>query len=305
MAMLCVAVEPDSTKCFCSVSECKKPVIARGLCSMHWARWRKHGDPTKGAFRALPPTCEVEGCENEARIRKGGKAVCIKHEQRFRKYGSFDLPVRAPKPWAICTIEGCGKPARTRGANLCDMHYCRRWRNEKDGNDRGFDLWKPEENIGHSHGYLLRYCPDHPLRQGKSGPREYEHRVVFYDEHGTGPFSCHWCGTTVTWDDMHVDHVNGDKQDNDLRNLVSSCALCNQWRGREKMIKTTRERRATKYTFQGVTKTAAEWAEDLGIDRRSLKARIKAGWPIERALTEKRGPTGPGRGSGRLKLSDF
>ena len=31
----------------CSVELCDRTSNARGWCSMHWKRWRKHGDPTK------------------------------------------------------------------------------------------------------------------------------------------------------------------------------------------------------------------------------------------------------------------
>lgn len=29
----------------CSVNECDRPVDAKGYCSKHYTRWRKHGDP--------------------------------------------------------------------------------------------------------------------------------------------------------------------------------------------------------------------------------------------------------------------
>jgi hypothetical protein len=33
------------TKVTCSINGCEKPFVARGWCSLHWKRWRKHGDP--------------------------------------------------------------------------------------------------------------------------------------------------------------------------------------------------------------------------------------------------------------------
>lgn len=33
----------------CSVEGCEKPHLARGWCGMHWARWRKWGDPLRGS----------------------------------------------------------------------------------------------------------------------------------------------------------------------------------------------------------------------------------------------------------------
>lgn len=29
----------------CSIEDCDRPEYGRGLCNMHWKRWRKHGDP--------------------------------------------------------------------------------------------------------------------------------------------------------------------------------------------------------------------------------------------------------------------
>ena len=39
-------------------------------------------------------------------------------------------------------------------------------------------------------------------------------------------------------------------------------------------------------TFEGVTKTIAEWAEQYGIGRSTLSQRIRNGWDIKRALTQ-------------------
>lgn len=40
-----------------------------------------------------------------------------------------------------------------------------------------------------------------------------------------------------------------------------------------------------KYTFNGETRTIAQWAESVGIAHESMRKRIKK-WPLERALTE-------------------
>ena len=39
-------------------------------------------------------------------------------------------------------------------------------------------------------------------------------------------------------------------------------------------------------TYQGETKCLAEWAEEVGICRRTLYYRVSCGWSIERSLTE-------------------
>jgi hypothetical protein len=186
-----------------------------------------------------------------------------------------------------CTNPSCQKVAMVAG--YCDGCYARIRRKGT------LEYFKPEEIKTHTHGYLLVFAPDHPLTMRHSGPREYQHRIVFYDANGEGPFNCHWCGCDVTWADMHVDHVNAIKDDNRIENLVASCAGCNQKRGHEKMIQTVRKRRAIWIEYNGQRKTLKEWADEIGIVRESLKFRLKSGWSIERALTTPRGITGPKR----------
>lgn len=38
----------------CTVDGCGRPVKGRGLCGMHYARWRKHGDPEAAAVKTGP-----------------------------------------------------------------------------------------------------------------------------------------------------------------------------------------------------------------------------------------------------------
>lgn len=44
-------------------------------------------------------------------------------------------------------------------------------------------------------------------------------------------------------------------------------------------------------TWNGTTRTVAEWADEVGMNADTLKHRIRKGWPIERALTEPVGHT--------------
>ena len=41
-------------------------------------------------------------------------------------------------------------------------------------------------------------------------------------------------------------------------------------------------------TFQGRTQSIAEWAKELDISKTALYQRIKAGWPVDKALTEQK-----------------
>jgi 5-methylcytosine-specific restriction endonuclease McrA len=186
----------------------------------------------------------------------------------------------------FCKISGCRKKANRVGAQLCEVHYYRMRRTGHYG-------IKVKSKLNHSHGYIISYVPGHPLGKNlKDKNRVFEHRVVFYTAFGDGPFSCHWCKKPITWGDMHIDHLDEIKTNNSIDNLVPSCPVCNQARGRNKMVRWSREHRAIKHTFNGVTKSRKEWADDLGISRESLRMRIRR-WPIELALTKPRSACGP------------
>lgn len=135
-----------------------------------------------------------------------------------------------------CSVEGCGNTSRNAsGRLLCEAHYMRLRRKGTT------DLKVPKPRLTHSHGYTILRCPNHPLASRRGSNHEYEHRVVFYDAHGEGPFDCHWCGQEVDWSNLHVDHLDDVKDHNDLINLVASCPTCNQARGAEKMRLTQRQ----------------------------------------------------------------
>lgn len=192
----------------------------------------------------------------------------------------------------LCSVIGCGCKVRSAGAVLCEKHYMR-LRRHGDVR-RKVDANPPEPVALHSHGYVMEYYPGHPLARGA---RVYQHRRVFFDAHGDGPFTCKWCGCNVSWDDMHVDHLNAVRDDNRIENLVASCASCNTGCERSMSADAARKRAKHRYELYGETLTAQQWASRIGISRNSLLARLAAGWPIERALTEARGSTGPKTGA--------
>jgi hypothetical protein len=83
-------------------------------------------------------------------------------------------------------------------------------------------------------GYRVVSCRGHSLAD-KSG-RVYEHRLVLFGAIGEGPHSCHWCGRKINWkrsegvSRLVVDHLNDERCDNRLENLVPSCVYCNSER---------------------------------------------------------------------------
>lgn len=191
-----------------------------------------------------------------------------------------------------CSVEGCGASVRSIGAGLCEKHYMRLRRNGHY--ERKSEVFPPAPELPHSHGYVAEHLPDHAL-WGETRGRIYQHRRVFFDHYGKGPFDCHWCGVLVTWGTMHVDHVNAVPSDNRIENLVPSCPACNVRRGNAKMKATHRAKSSAQIEWRGETRCISEWAERIGITATSLRWRLDNGWTFERAMSEGRGKTGPRR----------
>jgi hypothetical protein len=112
----------------CSVEGCLRPSLKRTLCSSHYQRWQKYGDPHGGgAFRNrrrdIRQICAVETCSEEAHAR----GWCSAHYSRWRKYGDPLGVGSVPHNHLpdVCRIAGCSRKPHAR--ELCITHY-RRWR---------------------------------------------------------------------------------------------------------------------------------------------------------------------------------
>lgn len=65
----------------CSIDGCEKPVLARGWCSAHWTRWKRHGDPLGGGTPRQPlgDRCQADDeCPNPPFSR----GMCATHWRR-------------------------------------------------------------------------------------------------------------------------------------------------------------------------------------------------------------------------------
>lgn len=135
-------------------------------------------------------------------------------------------PDRAP-----CGVEGCGRGLYARG--YCVMHYSRLRKRGALGAAGAIRRQKGEGSVN-GDGYRVIKAPGHPLAtaQGKL----LEHRAVLYAAIGDGLHPCHWCGKKLPWRGgaaraINVDHLDDNRLNNALTNLVVSCLDCNTKRG--------------------------------------------------------------------------
>lgn len=79
----------------CKIDDCERGAAGRGWCKMHWARWRRHGDPlktkTNGVDWNAKVPCSVDGCDRLTHAH----LLCNMHLIRFQKHGdpSIVLPI--------------------------------------------------------------------------------------------------------------------------------------------------------------------------------------------------------------------
>ena len=76
------------------------------------------------------------------------------------------------------------------------------------------------------------------------------------------------------------DGLSLDRIDNDKGYSKENC----RWATQTQQCRNTR--RNILLTFCGMTKPLPEWAEITGISQPVIRERIKAGWPIEKTLTQ-------------------
>lgn len=104
-------------------------------------------------------------------------------------------------------------------------------------------VWKIRSGGADPTGRKSVKAPGHPLAN-KNG-KVLEYRKLLHDKIGPGEHPCAWCGDKVLWVNRHtdglgagsshgeliVDHIDNNKLNNDIDNLVPSCNKCNTLRG--------------------------------------------------------------------------
>lgn len=105
----------------CFVDGCEKPIVAHKLCSTHYKRWKKHGDPGPAETSRLKNRiCSVEGCDRSYFARD----FCQMHYHRWQRHGdpgSAEPAIICGQ--VVCSVEGCNEPYRCNG--FCIKHQAR------------------------------------------------------------------------------------------------------------------------------------------------------------------------------------
>ena len=158
---------------------CDRPARGRGLCQMHWLRWRRHGDPLKRlrvANREFSK-CSIMGCVNSYRAR----GWCNMHYLRWRAHGDPLKVLQEQAPNGIhegCSIDDCKRTHYGKG--MCNIHYYKyvtrpRLRSKYDAQivDLTFAQW---EQIKIDFNHCCAYCgsqteleQDHVMPISKGG----------------------------------------------------------------------------------------------------------------------------------------
>jgi hypothetical protein len=101
----------------CTMTGCTNKALAKLLCSKHYWRLRKYGDPatlTRGRLKL----CSVSGCAHVAKSR----GWCGKHYWRWMQHGDPTIRITVPKG-THCIY--CPRPCVSR--DMCHGHYSK-WR---------------------------------------------------------------------------------------------------------------------------------------------------------------------------------
>lgn len=222
----------------CAIEGCPKPAgvpgTAKGLCSTHYNRLRRTGDPLTTITETKPkppPTCSVDGCEKP----RWARGWCGTHYRRWQVNGDIgSAELQAAPREGICRVDDCSKPVGYGIHRLCKGHYLRQMRHGDPlagATSPGLTPACSIETCGRKH-YARRLCRAHwaavisrPRRRalegaasGSCSPEQLAARISYYGGR------CWVCGG----DGSEVDHVKplaagGPEWPANLRPICKAC----------------------------------------------------------------------------------
>lgn len=121
----------------CSVDDCQKDEQTAGLCSGHYHRLKRYGDPCH-----IPPPrpiskCSIEGCDGDV----AGKGYCRKHYKRLRAHGD---------PLGGGINHGDAQAFAVTASEWVDEVECLPWPYGKNANGYGRINWQGTSTNVHS-----------------------------------------------------------------------------------------------------------------------------------------------------------
>lgn len=218
----------------CSVPGCEKKHWGKGYCAMHYSRVRVHGS-TELPEGSLPGKCKIPGCENtlarygycrkhllplyatkkatsdEPKCCHPNCEIIVYAKRLCRKHYTTPITVVEKTKQHRCSVSNCPDNAKHRsdaGRYYCNFHQYRRFHRKP------IKLSSPKCTKGET------------WHNWKGGISEYPDHYLFKKVRKTKldstDYKCELCGEEA----KHVHHINKNKSDHRIENLMSICVPC-------------------------------------------------------------------------------
>lgn len=254
----------------CSIEGCTKPLSCKGWCTMHYCRWRRHGDPLFVQQKKSKQICKINGCDKLS-VSRG---LCSGHYHKLLRYGD---PVYNPyehRSRKKCKINGCDRISFSLG--LCSRHYqINRWEASHERIHAVHGIYKEHPYEARSYYAMRRRCysaanPSYPRYGGSDitvcdrwlGAHGFQH---FVEDMGDRPK-----GFTLD----RIDNKKGYSPDNCRWSSVQE-----QNRNRKTNIF---------YTHNGKTRVLIDWAREYGLRPSLIYRRYQKGLREEKLFAPPR-----------------
>jgi hypothetical protein len=192
----------------CQIEGCEKRVLARSMCSTHYQRVARHGDPhVNNRHRRHERECAH--CSTSFQV----KPSAVQKYCSWTCYHAHEAPQRRLAAMSkVCAVDGCA--ARHWAGDYCSMHYQRVMKTGHPGpvepyskTGEGNSNWRGGRvRAGEKMRYWKRYMPAHPAADALG--YVLEHRLVAEV----------LLGRYLRADEV-VHHINHDPSDNRPENV--------------------------------------------------------------------------------------